>query len=67
MTSPAFLVYELFAHSKILFQGPQPLHFYDLLMKRHKHILLTKACHAIFVQYFDFLALSHIGQELWLD
>ena len=27
MTSPAFLVYEIFAPIKILFQGPQTLQF----------------------------------------
>ena len=59
----SFLVYELFASSTILFQGPQPLHFLDFFMKLHKHIFSD-----ISLSYLcSILTLSHVGQELWLD
>ena len=56
MTSPAFLVYELFAPSKILFQGPQPLKLCDFMPQPLKfYVIRSKIksllCPQHFLQY----------------
>ena len=60
--SPAFLVYELFAPSKILFQGPQPL---QCLISSLNFI--NTFTNISLPHLRSILTLSSEGQELWFD